>query len=197
MLGWLPTAERDHRSPKGASKGGAATAPGAAAQEGNRKIMKAKPKKKSELYLSPPVLQDMVSELREEVGNLDQWGTCVVERPPDVSDDQLEDWLGEIDGSLTHMGIIMQLLQEQVDLLWDTLPDIEDGEEGEDEPAPLFWSLAEAARDFGLSASTLRNQAVRGRLGAVKIGRNWCTTREWMEEYLVGRKKNGKPVRAG
>ena len=162
-------------------------------------MMKAKPKprEKSKYYLSPPVLDDMISELRQEVGNIEHWGARVVDRPPDVSDDQIEDWLGEIDGSLTHMGIIMQLLQEQVDLLWDTLPDVDNVDEDEDEPTPLFWSLAEAARDFGLSASTLRNQAVKGRLGAVKIGRNWCTTREWMEEYLVGRKKNGKPLRAG
>ena len=159
--------------------------------------VKPKPKEKSEYYFSPPVLDDMISELRQEVGNIEHWGTCVVERPPDVSVDQLEDWLGEVDGALAHMRIIMEMLQEQVDLLWDTHPDIEDEDQDAEEPTPLYWSLAEAARDFGLSASTLRNQAVKGRLGAVKIGRNWCTTREWMEEYLASRKKNGKPLRAG
>ena len=155
--------------------------------------MKARTKKKPEFYLGPPVLKDIVFELREEVDNIEKCGTHIVERPQHVSENQLADWLGEIDGSLVNMRIIMELLQEQADVLWDTIPDEEDGEI-EDEPKELFWSLAEAARDFGLSPSTLRNQAVKGRLGAVKIGRNWCTNREWMEEYLASRKKNGKAL---
>lgn len=157
---------------------------------------KPKPSEESKYYLSLPVLRDMILELRQDVGNIEHWGERAVERGPDVTDERLADWLGEVDTALIHMRVIMQLLQEQVDLLWDTLPDVEEGEEEEDEPAPLFWSLAEAAREFGLSASTLRNQAVHGRLKAVKIGRNWSTTGEWLKAYLTSRKKNAKPINA-
>ncbi|MBM2826843.1 MAG: Helix-turn-helix domain [Dehalococcoidia bacterium] len=153
--------------------------------------MKVRSKKKAEFYLSPRVLSEILSELREEVDNIEKWGGCVVEQPPDATDDELSDWLGEIDGSLMHMGVIMQLLQEQADLLWDRLPDDEDDEHDEEEDS-VFFSLAEAARAFGLSPHTLRNQVAHGRLEAVKIGRNWATRREWMEEYLSSRKKNAK-----
>ncbi len=58
----------------------------------------------------------------------------------------------------------------------------------------LYWSLGEAARATGLAATTLRNQIHRGRLKAVKIGRNWIVTRASVEEYLASRRINAKPV---
>ena len=56
--------------------------------------------------------------------------------------------------------------------------------------------LSEAARQSGLAHNTLRRQAINRRLTAFKQGREWWTTRAWLEEYLASRKYNAK-VSAG
>jgi hypothetical protein len=52
-------------------------------------------------------------------------------------------------------------------------------------------SLAEAAHRYGLSMAYLRQLAMRGRLAARKIGRNWVTTSAAVEEYIASRQKRG------
>ena len=55
------------------------------------------------------------------------------------------------------------------------------------QPDPLtlgkLISLAEAAKLSGLSPDYLRKIAEKGRLRAEKIGRNWITTLEAVEQY--------------
>jgi excisionase family DNA binding protein len=53
-------------------------------------------------------------------------------------------------------------------------------------------SLAEAARRYGLSHAYLRRLAIRGRLKAVKIARNWLTTPANVEAYIHSRQRRGK-----
>lgn len=52
-------------------------------------------------------------------------------------------------------------------------------------------SLAEAATRYGLSMTYLRQIAMKGRLQARKIGRNWVTTPAAVEAYISDRKKIG------
>jgi uncharacterized protein YuzE len=51
--------------------------------------------------------------------------------------------------------------------------------------------LNEAAALAGLSPQTLKIQAGAGRLRAEKVGRDWMTTRAWLDAYLVSRKQAG------
>lgn len=44
-------------------------------------------------------------------------------------------------------------------------------------------SLAEAAESLGIAQSTLRNQAVNGRIRAKLVGKTWITTRAEVERY--------------
>lgn len=53
-------------------------------------------------------------------------------------------------------------------------------------------SLAQAAEYANLKAEFLRQLAVDGRLKAVKIGRNWVTTRSAVDTYLDNRRKRGR-----
>lgn len=53
-------------------------------------------------------------------------------------------------------------------------------------------SLAEASVYSGLSHDFLRQLANKGRLRARKLGRNWLTTREAVDEYLQGRSPVGR-----
>jgi uncharacterized protein YuzE len=55
-------------------------------------------------------------------------------------------------------------------------------------------SLAHLANEYDLAEAHLRKLAVAGRLRAAKIGRNWTATRAAVEDYLDGRKYNGKKV---
>ncbi len=48
-------------------------------------------------------------------------------------------------------------------------------------------TLAEAARRSGLTHIALRQAAQRGSLTATKIGRDWITTPEDVDEYLRNR----------
>ncbi len=53
-----------------------------------------------------------------------------------------------------------------------------------DDAAKRLVSLAEAAEISGLSQGHLRLLAKQEKIWAVKIGRNWVTTREAVQEYL-------------
>ncbi len=53
-------------------------------------------------------------------------------------------------------------------------------------------SLAEAARRSGFSHDYLRLLAVKGKLKAFKIGRNWITTPADVEEYIRSRQRRGR-----
>jgi hypothetical protein len=53
-------------------------------------------------------------------------------------------------------------------------------------------SLAEAARRYGFSHDYLRLLAVKGKLKAFKIARNWITTPADVEAYIRGRKRRGR-----
>lgn len=52
-----------------------------------------------------------------------------------------------------------------------------------DSQLPL--GLAEAADLLGVSHSTLRAQVHRGRLSAVKVGRDWLVTAEEIDRYRL------------
>jgi hypothetical protein len=52
-----------------------------------------------------------------------------------------------------------------------------------DDPLSEIWTLAEAAVVLGIAPSTLRHQAVTGRLRARLIGKTWVTTRSEIERY--------------
>lgn len=54
-------------------------------------------------------------------------------------------------------------------------------------------SLADAAAELGISASTLRHQAQAGRIRARLFGRTWITTRQEVERYR--RESLGSPGR--
>ena len=58
-------------------------------------------------------------------------------------------------------------------------------------------SLAEAARQGGISIDALKFAAQRGRLGARKIGRNWTTTPRDLYAYLENRKHAGPRSKEG
>jgi excisionase family DNA binding protein len=58
-------------------------------------------------------------------------------------------------------------------------------------PDKELISLTEASERYGLSATYLRQLAIKGRLQARKIGRNWVTTPSAVEEYIASRKKIG------
>ncbi len=47
-----------------------------------------------------------------------------------------------------------------------------------------YISLQEAAKYRNYSQEYLSLRAHRGKLKAVKFGRNWVTKKEWLEEYL-------------
>jgi excisionase family DNA binding protein len=60
------------------------------------------------------------------------------------------------------------------------------------DPASELISLPEAARRYGLSPQTLRLLAQKGRLKAVKMGRDWFTTPRDVQAYLSSRMKTGR-----
>ncbi len=57
-----------------------------------------------------------------------------------------------------------------------------------------YKTLAEIAKEFGVSQDYLRFLIFKKRLRAAKFGRNWFTTHSWMNEYFEGnrQKKNGE-----
>ena len=60
-----------------------------------------------------------------------------------------------------------------------------------DDAAKRLVSLAEAAEISGLSQGHLRLLAKQEKIWAVKIGRNWVTTREAIQEYLATNPRPG------
>lgn len=62
--------------------------------------------------------------------------------------------------------------------------------------SPAEWlTLATAAKEFGLSPSTLRNQVLKRKIPATKSGRDWLVTRAAMVTYLDNRAPSGRPAR--
>ncbi len=59
------------------------------------------------------------------------------------------------------------------------------------DPNQDLISLAEAAERYGLTSTYLRQLAIKGRLKARKIGRNWVTTPGDVEDYINTRQKIG------
>jgi excisionase family DNA binding protein len=59
------------------------------------------------------------------------------------------------------------------------------------DPAHKLITLAEAAKRYGLSHDYLRRIAGKGRLQAQKVGRDWLTTPEAVEEYIASRQRRG------
>ena len=55
-----------------------------------------------------------------------------------------------------------------------------------------FIDLRTASRLATIAAVTLRTQAERGRLWAIRLGGQWVTTRERLQQYLDSRVKTGK-----
>jgi hypothetical protein len=55
---------------------------------------------------------------------------------------------------------------------------VKDGDDNKD-----YISLAEGAEHSGYSQDYLRFRIRQGKLKAKKIGRNWLTTKEWLDEY--------------
>ena len=53
-------------------------------------------------------------------------------------------------------------------------------------------SLAEASEIYGFSHAYLRRLAIKGKLKAVKIARNWLTTPADVEEFIRSRQRKGK-----
>lgn len=53
-------------------------------------------------------------------------------------------------------------------------------------------TLAEAARVIGKERSWLSREMSAGRLHAMKIGRTWWTSTEWVESYLQGPDRSGR-----
>lgn len=47
-----------------------------------------------------------------------------------------------------------------------------------------YLSLSEAARTCNYSQEYLSLRARQGKLRAIKIGRNWFTTKKWLEQYI-------------
>ena len=60
-----------------------------------------------------------------------------------------------------------------------------------DDAAKKLVSLAEAAEISGLSQGHLRLLAKQEKIWAAKIGRNWVTTREAVQEYLATNPRPG------
>jgi uncharacterized protein YuzE len=55
-----------------------------------------------------------------------------------------------------------------------------------------FIDLRTASRLATIAAVTLRTQAEKGRLWAIRLGGQWVTTRERLQQYLDSRVKTGK-----
>ena len=58
-----------------------------------------------------------------------------------------------------------------------------------------YLTLAEASRESGLEASTLRRQIHKGKVRAVKRGHDWLVTRAALWTYLENRAPSGRPSR--
>ncbi len=68
------------------------------------------------------------------------------------------------------------------------------GNVNEKEKTDNFISLTEAAKLVGYTPEHLNLMARKGKLEAKKMGRNWCTSRQWLGEFLLSLGKNKKEV---
>ncbi|MBA7487119.1 hypothetical protein ES707_22681 [subsurface metagenome] len=55
-----------------------------------------------------------------------------------------------------------------------------------------FIDLKMASQLAGIAPVTLRTQAEKGRLWAIRLGGQWVTTRERLQQYLDSRAKNAR-----
>lgn len=55
-----------------------------------------------------------------------------------------------------------------------------------------YLTLVQAAERCGLAPSTLRWQVRNGRLQAIKVGRDYLTTRAWLAAYLASLSDDGR-----
>jgi len=55
-----------------------------------------------------------------------------------------------------------------------------------------FIDLKQASQLAGIAPVTLRTQAEKGRLWAIRLGGQWVTTRERLQHYLDSRAKNAR-----
>lgn len=55
-----------------------------------------------------------------------------------------------------------------------------------------FIDLRTASRLAAIAPVTLRTQAEKGRLWAIRLGGQWVTTRERLQQYIESRAKTGK-----
>jgi len=55
-----------------------------------------------------------------------------------------------------------------------------------------FIDLKKASQLAGITPVTLRTQAEKGRLWAIRLGGQWVTTRERLQHYLDSRAKNAR-----
>ena len=58
-----------------------------------------------------------------------------------------------------------------------------------------YISLQEATKFCNYSQEYLSLRARRGKLKAVKFGRNWVTTKEWLQDYVEGVKEYSEVVK--
>lgn len=58
-----------------------------------------------------------------------------------------------------------------------------------------YISLKEAVKYCPYSQDYLKLRARQGKLRAEKMGRNWFTTKEWLQEYKNNLKTSKKPVK--
>ncbi len=61
---------------------------------------------------------------------------------------------------------------------------------GED-AANILISFAEAAKISGLTPSHLRRLAINKKIWAIKLGRDWATTKTAIQEYLETDRRTG------
>lgn len=57
-----------------------------------------------------------------------------------------------------------------------------------------FISLKMASQLAGIAPVTLRTQAEKGRLWAIRLGGQWVTTRQRLQQYLDSRARNVKAI---
>ncbi len=59
-------------------------------------------------------------------------------------------------------------------------------------PREQFLTLSEAAKEYGVTQDYLRFLIFKKKLRGTKFGRNWVTTRMWLDEYFATLKRNEK-----
>jgi excisionase family DNA binding protein len=81
--------------------------------------------------------------------------------------------------------LALEVLDASVHVSPQVLARIPNGEE--------FLTLAEAAKESGLSSETLRGQIHKGRLHAIKRGHEWAVSATDLLNYLESRLPGGRP----